>query len=165
MKMVSKEIGSWGILEIDGTVDSVHTKTFIDTLAEYVGKLMKCKNLILDLSRADFLSIGAIRFVSQVSTNLEEASGRMVIMGANDRIRRHFDIFIGLKKLKEINNVWEVIPLQMSSKLNEAKSIILAGVASPIETPATMDPREEIIASDGALLVRVASSGGFPDQN
>ena len=57
---------------------------------------------------------------------LEEAMGRLVIMGANDRIRRHFDIFVGLKNLKEINNIWEVIPLQMTDRLNDTRSVTLA---------------------------------------
>lgn len=126
MKITCKEIGTWGIFEVEGNVDSVHTKIFADTFAEYMGSADKCKNLILDLTKAEFLSIGVIRYVNQVSTNLEESMGRLVIMGANDRIRRHFDIFVGLKNLKEINNIWEVIPLQMSNKLNDAKSVTLA---------------------------------------
>jgi len=137
MKITCKEIGSWGIFEVEGNVDSVHTKIFIDTFAEYVSAAEKCKNIILDLTKADFLSIGVIRYVNQVSINLEEVLGRLVIMGANDRILRHFDIFVGLKNLKEINNIWEVIPLQMSTKLNEAKSITLAESLSlelPLET-------------------------------
>lgn len=126
MRVSYKEVGTWGIFEVEGNVDSVHTKIFIDTLAVYTSNPDKCKNLILDLNRADFLSIGVIRYVKQLSVHLEELMGRLVIMGANDRIKRHFDIFVGLKNLKEINNLWEVIPLQMSAKLNEVKSVVLA---------------------------------------
>lgn len=126
MKITCKEIGSWGIFEVEGNVDSIQTKMFADTFAGYVGAVEKCKNIILDLTKAEFLSIGVIRYVNQVSINLEEAMGRLVIMGANDRIRRHFDIFVGLKNLKEIKNVWEVIPLQMTDKLNETRPVTLA---------------------------------------
>lgn len=126
MKITCKEIGTWGIFEVEGNVDSIQTKMFADTFSEYVGAVEKCKNIILDLTKAEFLSIGVIRYVNQVSINLEEVMGRLVIMGANDRIRRHFDIFVGLKNLKEIKNVWEVIPLQMTDKLNEARSVTLA---------------------------------------
>ncbi len=126
MRVSYKEVGTWGIFEVEGNVDSVHTKIFIDALAVYTSNPDKCKNLILDLNRADFLSIGVIRYVKQLSVHLEELMGRLVIMGANDRIKRHFDIFVGLKNLKEINNLWEVIPLQMSAKLNEVKSVVLA---------------------------------------
>lgn len=126
MKITCKEIGSWGIFEVEGNVDSIQTKMFADTFAEYVGAVEKCKNIILDLTKAEFLSIGVIRYVNQVSISLEEAMGRLVIMGANDRIRRHFDIFVGLKNLKEINNIWEVIPLQMTNKLNETLPVTLA---------------------------------------
>jgi anti-anti-sigma factor len=140
MKIACKEIGTWGILEVEGDVDSVHTKIFVDTLAEYLSINGKSKNLILDLTRADFLSIGVIRYVNQISINLDEIRGRLVIMGANDRIRRHFDIFVGLKNLKEINNVWEVIPLQMSNKLNEAKSVVLAESLMMVDLPSTGIP-------------------------
>lgn len=126
MKITCKEIGTWGIFEVEGNVDSIQTKMFADTFAGYVGAVEKCKNIILDLTKAEFLSIGVIRYVNQVSINLEEAMGRLVIMGANDRIRRHFDIFVGLKNLKEINNIWEVIPLQMTAKLNDTLPVTLA---------------------------------------
>lgn len=126
MKITSKEIGTWGLIEIEGTVDSVHTKTFIDTLVDYV-KSKICKNIIIDLNQTDFLSIGAIRYINQISLELEEKfSGRVVIMAANDRIRRHIDIFVSWKNLKEINSYCEVIPLHMSNKLKESDSITLS---------------------------------------
>lgn len=134
MKMTSKEIGSWGVIEVSGTVDSVHTKTFIDTLAEYLNG-DRCKNIIIDLNNTDFLSIGAIRYINQVSQGLEETGvGRMVIMAANDRIRRHIDIFVSWKSLKEISSYCEVIPLQMSNKLKAADSLLLAESIAPSPT-------------------------------
>lgn len=123
MRLTSKNIGSWGIFEIDGTVDSVHTRIFIDALAAYLNN--GHRNIIIDLAKAPFLSIGAIRYINQVSQNLESAGGRMALMGANDRIRRHIDIFVSWKKLREINSIWEVIPLQMNQKLAETPGEIL----------------------------------------
>lgn len=118
MRLSSKTIGSWSIFEVIGTVDSIHTKVFIDALAEYINGGRK--NIIMDLTKASFLSIGAIRYINQMSQYLSGSSGRLVIMGANERIKRHIDIFVSWKELKEINSIWEVIPLQMESRFNEA---------------------------------------------
>lgn len=134
MKLTNKEIGSWGLIEVSGTIDSVNTKTFIESLSNYVNS-GRCKNIIMDLTATDFLSIGAIRYINQISQNLEEsAEGKVVIMGANDRIRRHVDIFVSWKNLKEINSYCEVIPLQMSNKLKTIDSALLAEslVSEPI---------------------------------
>lgn len=124
MRLTCKNIGTWGIFEVEGTVDSIHTRVFIDSLAEYAtgGR----KNIIIDLTKAPFLSIGAIRYLNQLSQYLDGASGRLALLGPNDRIRRHIDIFVSWKKLKEINSLWEVIPLQMANKYNDIDIIVLA---------------------------------------
>jgi anti-anti-sigma regulatory factor len=133
MRLTSKNIGTWGIFEVDGTVDSVHTRVFVEALSAYVNGGRK--NVIIDLGKAPFLSIGAIRYINQLSQYLEGTSGRLALMGANDRIRRHIDIFISWKKLKEINSIWEVIPLQMTAKFNETESTVLV---EPILLPSEM---------------------------
>jgi anti-anti-sigma factor len=130
MKIFSKKIGTWGIFAVDGTVDSIHTKVFVDALAEYITK--GPKNVIVDLNKAPFLSIGAIRYLNQASQYLEGAAGRMVLMGANDRIRRHIDIFVSWKKLKEINSIWEVIPLQMTKAVDSAEQVIITEIPEVI---------------------------------
>ncbi|MEY4616293.1 MAG: hypothetical protein RJB66_1253 [Pseudomonadota bacterium] len=123
MRLSSKSIGSWSIFEVMGTIDSIHTKVFIDSLADYIdgGR----KNIIMDLTKASFLSIGAIRYINQMSQYLSGSGGRLVIMGANERIKRHIDIFVSWKELREINSIWEVIPLQMEHKFKEAIAEIL----------------------------------------
>ncbi len=124
MRLTSKNIGTWGIFEVDGTVDSIHTRVFIDAMAEYVNGGRK--NIVLDLSKAPFLSIGAIRYINQLSQYLEGTAGKLALMGANDRIKRHIDIFVSWKKIKEINSLWEVVPLQMANKLLDAETVVLA---------------------------------------
>lgn len=123
MKLSGKKIGHWGIFEVQGMVDSVHTKIFTDTLSEYLRT--GPANLVIDLSKTPFLSIGAIRHLNQTSQTLLEKGGRLVVMGVNDRIRKHVDIFVSWSKLKEISSLWEVVPLQMAAKINEAPDQVL----------------------------------------
>ncbi len=131
MRLTSKDIGSWGIFAIEGTVDSVQTKVFTDALSDYISK--GHSNIIMDLSKAPFLSIGAIRYLNQLCQIIEAKSGRLVLLGANERIRRHIDIFVSWSKLKEINSLWEVIPLQMAGKLLETSTQILTEPTSSAE--------------------------------
>lgn len=123
MKLTSKTIGTWSILKVVGTVDSISTKAFIDVFSTYVsgGK----KNIILDLNEATFLCIGVIRYINQISQYLDGIGGRLALMGANEKIRRHIDIFVSWKYLREVNSIWEIIPLQMEARFNEAPSEVV----------------------------------------
>lgn len=132
MRLTSKNIGTWGIFEVDGTVDSIHTRVFIDALADYINGGRK--NIVIDLAKAPFLSIGAIRYINQLSQYLEGTAGKLALMGANDRIKRHIDIFVSWKKIKEINSIWEVVPLQMANKLGDVETIVLAEPTPDVPT-------------------------------
>lgn len=124
MRLTSKALGSWGIFEVEGSVDSIHTRVFVDSLSSYLNQGQK--NCILDLSKAPFLSIGAIRYINQAAQYLEASGGKFALLGASDRVKRHIDIFVSWKKIKEISSLWELIPLQMASKLAEAVTIVIS---------------------------------------
>lgn len=141
MRLTSKSIGTWAIFEINGTVDSIQTKVFVEALAEYINGGRK--NIIIDLNQASFLSIGAIRYINQMSQYLSGASGRLLLMGANERIKRHIDIFVSWKDIKEINSLWEVIPLQMEGRYKQAVTEVLVEPATNNESNSLFESTQE----------------------
>lgn len=122
MKLAGKKVGTWGFFFLEGSVISTETKVFVDGFSQFLER--SGPNIIMDLSQCSFLSIGAIRFLNQKSLALQKAGGRLCLLGMNDRIRKHIDIFVSWKSLREISSPWQVIPLQMKPLIDLAPLLI-----------------------------------------
>lgn len=118
MKLLGKKVGAWGFLYLNGAVISTETRPFTKGLTEFLER--SGTHIILDFSNCPFLSIGAIRFLNQEAAALQKRGGRLYLTGLNDRIRKHIDIFVGWKLMREISVIWEVIPLQMKTLIDLA---------------------------------------------
>ena len=91
MKIEQGKIQETLLLTIDGRVDSF---TF-DVFKQRMTAIMKENpgSICLNIDSVDFLSLPTIRYIDNLAISIKDDGGEMVIVGGNDKTRRHLEIY------------------------------------------------------------------------
>ena len=91
MKIQQGKLEETLLLTIDGRVDSF---TF-DVFKQRLGAILKENpgSICLNIDSVDFLSLPTIKYIDGLAVKIKEDGGEMVIVGGNDKTRRHLEIY------------------------------------------------------------------------
>ncbi|MCH2082951.1 MAG: STAS domain-containing protein [Saprospiraceae bacterium] len=84
MKVKKTEVDNIAILSVDGSIDSSTAAAF---QKEILAQIEIDNNLILDLSKNDFISSAGLRVLLLVYRSSKVAVGKLIIVGASDEIK------------------------------------------------------------------------------
>ena len=112
MKVKKTEVDNIAILSVDGSIDSSTAAAF---QKEILAQIEIDNNLILDLSKNDFISSAGLRVLLLVYRSSKVAVGKLIIVGASDEINKMFSFF-DQRIFKGFSKFTKELGLYLSSK-------------------------------------------------
>jgi anti-anti-sigma regulatory factor len=98
-KMVNaSHFDQWKVLAIHGKIDSFLFKKVVEDFQTQLED--GAKWIAVEMSNAEFLSVAMIRYLSQLADRMRQRGGDVVIIGAQDSLRKNIDTFAGRMRLK-----------------------------------------------------------------
>ena len=72
------------IITVEGSIDS---KTAGDLQSQILGKVSETNNVLLDLSKVDFVSSAGLRMLLMIYRQIKSKNGKVILVGVSDEIR------------------------------------------------------------------------------
>ncbi|MEZ4872000.1 MAG: hypothetical protein R2827_07105 [Bdellovibrionales bacterium] len=94
--------GQWGIYEVPKRVDAFNFEDFSEQLKNYVNT--KGPWVALDCSTTTFLSLIAIKFISEQADILVGKNGGMAIIGPTEKLKRQISIYATLDNIMVVSD-------------------------------------------------------------
>lgn len=108
------ETSAWHVVVAKVRIDAFNQESLVRQLQE--AQAAGHKAIGIDLRATRFLSLQAIRFITQFASSLAEAGGRLSLIAPAEKTKRHFEIYGSLESVA-IFRAGEKISIASSSEL------------------------------------------------
>lgn len=96
----------WVFLEMPERLESHRQGVFREQVARFMSEGRT--RLVIDFSRARFISLPSIKFLTEAGEQLKSMGGTLAIMAASEKIKRQFDVYGSLGQLKVVRRPSEL---------------------------------------------------------
>jgi len=96
----------WVFLEMPERLESQRHAIFREQVGRYMSEGRTY--LAIDFSRARFINLPSIKFLTEIGEQLKAKGGALAIMAASEKIKRQFDVYGSLDQLKVIRRASEL---------------------------------------------------------
>lgn len=117
MEIKTRQFKKWMVVEVNGSVDALNTKLFVDPILAFVNEGKS--HIAIDLSQTSFLSLPAIKFLQTTARMLAATKGGVAVVTPNERTKRHLEIFASFK---DILCCADYLELEAGTQLNGARA-------------------------------------------
>lgn len=91
---------SWNLINVKARVDAKSFDELQATVRDL--RLQGKSHIAVDLRQNRFFSLPAIQFIVSSARELREQGGEMVLVGPNEKTKKHFEIYGSLKDIRVI---------------------------------------------------------------
>lgn len=89
---------SWNLINLKTRVDAGSFEELQASIRDL--RLQGKSHIALDMRLTKFFSVPAIQFIVAVARELKEQGGEMVLVGPNEKTKKHFEIYGSIKDLR-----------------------------------------------------------------
>jgi anti-anti-sigma factor len=92
----------WVVVSISGRIDSFNQASFYGQVERLINEGKR--RVAIDLSRAKFLSLPSIKWLTNLAFELKEKGGDLALVAASEKLKRQIDIYATLDPIQVLRS-------------------------------------------------------------
>ncbi len=97
----------WVVVAISGRIDSFNQDSFCGQLTKLVAEGKR--RVAIDLSRAKFLSLPSIKWLTSLAFELKKKGGDLALVAASEKLKRQIDIYATLDPIQILRSKADLV--------------------------------------------------------